>query len=180
MRMVRGRRDARWLPSRYYLAMFRLAAFLRGRASEPQPADVILFVDRFQSTAEMFSVAIAALATATCYIAATLFRSWPVPAALAVSVPIALIALHLPFFALAPAVITLEPETRLRTQSAGMMLIFIALSAWFATSESWARFAAWVVLAFACVNAVAAIILVLLRDRVARFESSFGGTQSAL
>jgi hypothetical protein len=180
MRMVRGRGDARWLPSRHNLAIFRLGAYLRGRTAKPEPAEVILFVDRFQSAFENFSLAILTLLTATCYIAATLFRTWPIAGALAVAFPIAVIAVHLPFFILAPLVVSLAPETQLRTQSVGMMLMCLAVSTWFATSESWARFAAWPVLALAGVNAIAAVILVLMRDRIAQFESSFGGSASAL
>jgi len=180
MRMVGGRGDARWLPSRHNLAVFRLGAYLRGRTARPEPAEVILFVDRFQSAVESFSLSILTVITTTCYIAATLFRSWPIAGALAVAFPIAVLAVHLPFFILAPLVVVLEREARLHAQSVGMMLMYVAVSAWFATSESWARFAAWPVLALAGVNAIAAVILVLMRDRVAQFESSFGGSASAL
>lgn len=178
MRIVRGRRDARWLPSRYNLSVFRLAAYLRGRTARPEPAEVLMIVDRYQSAFENFSLALLALLTATCYLAGTLFHSWPVAGALILATPLAMIAVHIPFFILVPLVAPLDPETRLRVQSTATMVIHLLVAAWFATSESWARFAAWPVLALAGINGIAAVVLWIIREPVARFESSFGGPAS--
>lgn len=180
MRMIRGRREARWLPSRHNFALFRLFGFLRSHAARPEPAEVILIVDRDQSSVENFSVAAGILLCLTCYLAATLFASWPIAAALAVSLPLALVVVELPFLLLAPLCSVFQGERRLRAQSAAMMFLFLAASAWVAGSDSWARFAAWAVLATAVLNAAAAALLFLLRDRVARLESALGGTVSAL
>ncbi|HKR65275.1 MAG TPA: hypothetical protein VJZ00_16200, partial [Thermoanaerobaculia bacterium] len=82
MRMIRGRRDARWLPSRHNFALFRLLAYLRCRTLAPEPADVMIMIDRHQSTLENYTVSAWIFVTLTCSIAATLFASWPVPVAL--------------------------------------------------------------------------------------------------
>ena len=180
MRIVRGRRDARWLPSRHTFAVFRLAAYLRCRMSSPEPAEVILVANRDQSAFENFSVCLWIVSTVICYLAATLFRSWPIVPALALALPTALIAIEVPFFLFAPLLSFFDPKTRLRAQSAGMMLLHLLGSAWLATTDSWARFVAWPVLALAVLNAIAAIALFLMRGPIARLESSFGGTTSDL
>jgi hypothetical protein len=44
--MVHGNAAARWLPSRHNFALFRLLAWLRLRNAHPEPAPVILGIDR--------------------------------------------------------------------------------------------------------------------------------------
>lgn len=177
MRIVRSRADARWLPSRHNFALFRLLAYLRGRNAKPEPADAILIVDRHQSAFENYAVSAWVLFTLTCYLAATLFASWPVPLALAAALPVAAVAAHVPFF-LAAALLAPFPirdQTHLRIQSFLMMLTLLATSAWFATRPSWVRFVAWQFLGFAALNAIAAAIVFALRGPIARMENAIGG-----
>jgi hypothetical protein len=55
-----------------------------------------------------------------------------------------------------------------------------AASAYFARSQSWARFVAWQFLAVLALNAIAAVVVLLLRDSIADVESSLGGFSSEL
>jgi hypothetical protein len=180
MRIIRGRKDARELPSRHNFALFRLGAYLRARRARPEPADVILIVDRHQSAFESYAVSVWVLLTVTCYIASTLFASWPVPVALAAALPVAAIGVHAPFAiaAILLAPFTMRDETHLRMQSFLTMLILLATAAWFATRTSWVRLAAWQFLAFAGLNAIAAAIVLLLRGPIERLENAVGGTPS--
>lgn len=177
MRMIRGRADARWLPSRHNFALFRLAAYLKMRAAKPEPRNVILVVDRHQSAIENHSVSVWVFFTVTCFIAATLFRALRLPFALAAAVPTALVFVEMPFFATA---ILLGPwkGDRVRVQSFAYMFVLIAAAAWLATNESWVRFIAWQFLGFVALNAMAAVIVFLLRGSIARLENAVGGATS--
>ena len=75
MRVVRGRADARWLPSRHNFALFRLAAFLRLRRARPEPCDGSCVIDRHQSAMETWLVMSWVTLTFACYLAATLFAT---------------------------------------------------------------------------------------------------------
>jgi hypothetical protein len=180
MKIVRGRKDAQELPSRHNFALFRLAAWLRVRKAEPEPADVILIIDRHQSAFETYTVSVWVLLTLTCYVAATLFSSWPVSLAIAAALPVAVLAVHAPFtiMSILLAPFAMRDATHLRVQSASMMLILLATSAWFATRPTWARFAAWQFLGLAALNAVAAAIVFLLRGPIAQMEDTLGGSPS--
>ncbi len=180
MRIVRGRVDARWLPSRHNFALFRLGAYLRGRNATPEPADTILIVDRHQSAFETYAVSAWVLLTLTCYVTATLFASWPAPLALAAALPVAAVAAHVPFFVAAAllAPFPMRDATHLRVQSFLMMLTLLAASSWFATRASWVRFAAWQFLGLAALNAIAAAIVFALRAPIARLENAIGGATS--
>jgi hypothetical protein len=71
--------------------------------------------------------------------------------------------------------VTLFPKHVLRINSIWMMTLFSALAAYCSTRSSWVRFAGWQFFAIAALNAIAAMILFLLRDSVARLESSCAG-----
>lgn len=166
MKLVRGRAEARWLPSRHRFALFRLFAFLRLRNAKPEPREgLILVVDRDQTAVEHHGVSLWVLLTLACYVAATLFASWPLPvafgagflvAAAALDVPIVLIGLLIPA----------------KSDLSGWLItaMLIALAVYFAMQQTWARFAAWQYLAGLAINAVAAAIVFLLRERIARLE----------
>jgi hypothetical protein len=178
MKMIRGRADARWLPSRHNFALFRLAAYLKMRTSKPEPRNVIIVIDRHQSAIENHSVAAWVFFTVTCFIAATLFRSLRLPFALAVAVPTAFVLVEVPFFATAILLGTWKGD-RIRAQSFAYMCTLITAAAWLSTSTSWVRFIAWQFLGFVVLNAIAAVIVFLLRDSIARLENAVGGATSA-
>lgn len=166
MIVVRGRADARWLPSRHHFALFRLFAFLRLRDARPEPREgLVLIVDRDQTAAEHHGVSIWLVLTVTCYLAATLFARWPLPLALAAAFALAPVAIHVPMLS-----IGWLSGGRRRLNTMALMLVFIAAAAYFARHQSWARFAAWQFLAVIALNAVAAVIVFMLREPIARLE----------
>lgn len=185
MRLVRGRADARWLPSRHNMALFRLAAWWKLRRTKPERNDMILIIDRHQSATETWVVMSWAVLTTACYLSATLFASWPTPLGIAVGVPIAIAGLEVP--ALLSALL-IAPLWRMATRrervdsidvnGAVVMLLFTAASAYFAMRPSWIRFVGWQFLIVLALNAIAAAIVFLLRDSIARLEAAVvgGGT----
>jgi hypothetical protein len=164
MKVIRDRADARWLPSRHHFALFRLFAFLRMRSVKPEPRPgLMLVVDRDQTAAEHHGVSLWIVLTVTCYVAATLFATWPVALALPVAFVLAAGAIEVP-------VVLGGLVLPARANSVLVMLVLIAAAAYFATQRTWVRFAAWQFLALVALNALAAMIVFLLREPIARLE----------
>jgi hypothetical protein len=184
VKLVRGRADARWFPSRHNAALFRLTAYLKLRRARPEPRDVILIVDRHQSAMETWLVTSWITVTLACYLAATLFVEFPLALALPVSLPIAIALLEVPAILSALTIAPLwNAITRgtdgIRANSFVVMMLFVTASAYFATRATWVRFVAWQFLALLALNAIAAVIVFALRNSIARLEDAVGGVTSA-
>lgn len=187
MRLVRGRADARWLPSRHNMALFRLAAWWKLRRAKPEVSDRILVIDRHQSGTETWVVMSWVVLTTACYLAATLFSAWPVPLGIAAGVPMAIAGLEVPAIisalVVAPLWRTITRTERIDSidvNGAVVMLLAAAASAYFAMRPTWIRFVGWQFLIVLALNAVAAAIVFLLRDSIARLEAAvLGGGTSA-
>jgi hypothetical protein len=182
VRLVRGRADARWFPSRHNFALFRLMAYVRLHRAPPEPGDGILVIDRHQSTTETWLATSWVTLTFACYVAASLFAGWSLAAALLVSLPLAIVLLQVPAILSA---LTVAPLVRfmtggrasgIRVNGIAVMLLLSAASAHFARQTTWVRFVAWQFLALLALNAIAAVIAFVLRDSIARLE---GGVISA-
>lgn len=178
MKVVRGRADARWLPSRFNFALFRLYAYVRMKLAEPQPADVSLAIDRNQNPIESAVLSLWTTATLTCYAAATLFASWPLPLALLAGIPVAITCLEIPIVLI--GILLRHRANNIPLQSFVLMSLLIAGAVYFARSQTWARFAAWQFLGAVVLNAVAAGIMFLLRGSITEMEKAVGGITSEL
>jgi hypothetical protein len=185
VRVVRGRADARWFPSRHNFALFRLWAYLKLRRARPEHCDGTLVIDRHQSAAETWVVMSWMTLTFACYLAATLFVDWHIAVALPVSLPLAVVLLEVPAIisalTIAPVFrsVTRERTNGSRVNGVVIMLLFGAASAYFARHPSWIRFVAWQFLALLALNAIAAMIVFPLRHSIARLEAQVGGATSA-
>lgn len=180
MKAIRGRADARWLPSRHRFALFRLFAYFRLRSVQPRPdRGLLLVVDRDQSAFENQAMSIWMLAMVTCYTAELLFARWPLPLALLAGFVAGNVLLELPIYTFAVAATALAPGNHLKFMSMVYMSLLIMLASWFATSPRWIRFVAWQFFFFLAMNALSAIVMFALRGAVARLESTFGGEASA-
>lgn len=166
MKVVRDRADARWLPSRHHFALVRLFAFLRMHSAKPEPQPgLMLVVDRDQTAGEHHGISLWIVLTVTCYLAVTLFATWPVALALPVAFFVAAVVVQVP-------VVLGGLVLPSRANSVLLMALLIAAAAYFATQRTWVRFAAWQFLALVALNAVAALIVFLLREPIARLERS--------
>ncbi len=157
MRIVRDRADARWLPSRFNFALFRLFAYLRLRASRPQPQPgLMLAVERHQSAAENNIVCIVMIV-----VVASFFDSlWGIPAAILILQA-----------AIVSAAFVMRIFTSGDTTHGGgtiIMGVTIALAVWFARTDLVPR----VFLGLVALNAVAAILMFALRGKVAALEGT--------
>ena len=184
MRLVRGRSEARWFPSRHNFAIFRLYAFFRLRAARPEVNDGLFVIERNQSAHEMWIVAVWVAAVATVYVASALFRVWHPVAALIAALPIALLAVEIPIFVsglvLVPGIraLTRKHVDSMRASSAVTMAMLAGASAYFALKPGWIRVVACQFFALAALNALAAIVVFSLRDSISRLEAAVGGVQS--
>jgi hypothetical protein len=166
VRLIRGRAEARWLPSRHRFALFRLYAFLRLRSAKPEPRrGLVLVVDRDQTAFEHHGVSLWVVATITCYFAAGLFGAWPLPAALLAGLASAAVAIEVPVW-----VGGFIFGRAGRANGVATMAALIAASIHFARQTTWVRFAAWQFLGLIAINAVASLIVFLLRAPIARLE----------
>lgn len=173
MRVVRDRAEARWLPSRHRYALARLIAFLRLRNAGSEPrSGLVLAVDRDQSTAENMTLGFSVWFIWTCYAAAILPGPWKVTApllshlGLQVTIVGTVLILHLfgrDLWAF-----------NHRINSTLLFILLLLASSYFAATQLWVRFVAWVVLAVFVLNAVAATILFLLRKSVRELEARCG------
>ena len=175
MNVVRGRADARWLPSRHAYALFRLVAFVRLSMSKPEPANVTMIIDEHQSAGETHAESDRVLkiecVTNIAFIAALL--PWRLPLSIAVAIPMTLVFVHIPLWVagLIISPIFVRDENRQRANSAVMLLIFFAEAVWFARQETWVRFAGWQVLVVVAINVIASALVFLLRGPIARMEA---------
>lgn len=177
MKIARGRADARWLPSRFNFALFRLIAFVRMSLIGPEQRDVTLILDRNQNNLESYLIGAWAVLTVTCWIAGTLFASWPVALALVVAFPVAITALEIPIIVVG---LLRKWKNNLGLNSVVIMSLLIAAALYFARAHTWIRFAAWQFLGAVALNALAAPIAFLLRGGFERLENGVGGISSEL
>jgi hypothetical protein len=178
VKIVRGRADARWLPSRFNFAIFRLFAYMRMRRMKPEPRDVSLIIDRNQNNLESHTLSTWTTLTVTCYAAATLFESWPLPLALLAGVPVAITCLEIPIVTI--GIILRRRENNIGLNSVVLMALLIAAALYFARTQSWVRFAAWQFLGGIALNALAVPFAFLLRGSMAEMENAMGGHSSEL
>lgn len=183
MKLVRGRREARFLPSRHNFALFRLGAYLRLRNARRETADVVLMIDRHQSNTETTLVSTWYLGTLTCLAAGTLFAGWPIVPALLLGFPVALLGIEVPIVAgglltsLWNAVARPQVDA-VRVNSVLLMTLFLAAAAVCSTRPGWVRFAGRQVLVVLIANLAAAVIVLLLKGPIERLERTVGGSES--
>lgn len=186
MRIVRARGDARWLPSRFHLALFRLYAYARisAAAAEERP-DLVLAVDAHQSALEAFFTAAASFTISYVYFADLLTDLVPLALALLVALPVTPIAIQIPLYIFG---LTLTPLIRLvarRTQSLritnALYFAVFAIASYFMLQRSVAsRIMAVAFFSFCILELIAMLVAVPLRERMKRVEERVGGVASGV
>ena len=180
MRAVRDRAEAHWLPSRFRYAIFRLLALFMIRRAKPKEAcGLVLVIDRDQSAVEYYLVAVWLLVTLSCYVAVLLTRITHGVIAFAAAVPIASVVIKFPLyaggiFAIALKAIGIGREDVRRANTVLTYAGLIVISAWFAAADTWARPIAIAFLIVIGINALAAVAVWLLRNRIVDVEKRYG------
>jgi hypothetical protein len=173
MHVIADRPDARWLPSRHHFAIARLIAFVRlvrakGRGMENRE-HIILTIDRDQSSAETYTVAVWVYLTTASYFVAVLPLSLPL--AVLAAIPLAFVVIQIPIVVGGPLLrLLLGGERHVRTISAISMGMLLIGSFYILRTARWARIVAWLFFAVFAANAIAAVILRMLRRRIETAE----------
>jgi hypothetical protein len=158
LRIVRDREDARWLPSRFRFALFRLFAFVRMIGARPcERPGIMLAIDPDQSTIEQCGIALWTAATLSCFLASVM--------PLAVAIILTPVAMLIPLWIFRGGV---------RFHSILSMALIAIAAAYFATRPIWIRYVAWQFLALMALNAIAALIMLPLRGQVRKMEERCG------
>lgn len=175
MKFIRDRADARFLPSRYHFALFRLGAWLKLITTPPQPrSGLAMAIDRDQSAVEHHTVAWGFFLITTAYVAAILSRQMNIVLAVVCAIVIATVLVEIPMFALGGVLAALNPQrNNIREVSALTFLPFLLASIYFASTSGWPRPIAWLVLILIASNVIAAGVLWLFRHRVSDAERRF-------
>lgn len=167
MRVVRDRNEARWLPSRHRFALAKLIAMVvmpRARR-EPTSLKMIYAIQRDQSTLEHYSVAVWLYITATAYLIAI------TPPILWIVMPwIAGLAIHVPCFLIGWLAGLAGGNDNRKLNGISTMAMMLIASSYFATTSSPVRFIAWFFLGVVALNAIAAVVMWLLRGTAAAME----------
>ncbi|MEO8034556.1 MAG: hypothetical protein ABI837_08985 [Acidobacteriota bacterium] len=173
MTTIRNRPEARWLPSRFHFALFRLYAAVRLYTAKPSDilpeTMVVLAVDRDQSL-EQYVVAVWLFLTTTAYVTSLL------PIHPLVALPLAAIVspflLQLPTFLVGGVIL---PRFRPNHTANGIavMGVLTAASLAYAYSHRWPRIVAFVFIGAMASNVVAAGVAWALRSRIAGLEREY-------
>jgi len=151
----------KWLPSRHHFALARLVAYvmLAGGADDAMPNGVdrvILAKDRYQSAIENYTATVWYLAILVCFLAAF------VP--LIVALPLALMVVEIPIYAFG------LPFRSRRITSMGYVLCGAAEAWYLALQRTWIRAGAYAFFGVVALNALAFVVMWLLRGRVRAAE----------
>jgi hypothetical protein len=167
MKVIRGRSDARWLPSRHRFAIFKLIAYGVFRASGPRPQPgLALAIDRDQSAMESHMVAGWVMVCASSFTFALLDGVLHAGAATILAPIVAAILLQV--FVVAPGLVpSLRWRDNVGINSFITMLALTLAALHFAQSARWPRVVAWAFLASMAMNALASIVVRLMRHRLA-------------
>lgn len=182
MTIVRDRADARWLPSRFNFALFKLFAFARLKMAKPEPQPgLALAIERNQSAAENYAVTIVVFIVLAAFVASLLATSLPFGTACLVAVPTTAVLINVQVVGVGAILIPFvrkltrsRPEIGIALNSAITAMFVTAAAAFLAVSDSSVRHFGTAFLILIAANAVAAIIVFVLQRPIADAERAYG------
>lgn len=176
MKIARNRADARWLPTRHNLAIFRLYAYLRMREAKPEPRDGMMTpIDRYQSSFETHCVAIVIFAISSIYLAGFLARWMPLAIGFLVAPLVVPLLMQIPLWLIGGIATLAGGENNKRLISTSIVAMLVAWSVYQAMSWTWQRWPARIFFALVLANLAAAPLAWLLRHRFEAMEESCAG-----
>ena len=167
MILLRDRADARWLPGRHRFALFRLVSYFVLRAVGRQDKrGIALAIDPDQSTMESYSVAAWLMIVLTCFAFVPLQSVMPAAIAAVLAVIAASAFLHMSVLWAIVLPARWRHENHIGLNSFMTMLFVTAFAAYFASWPTWIRYVALAFLATVALNAIAAAVAWLMRERL--------------
>jgi hypothetical protein len=167
VKVVRDRDEARWLPSRHHFALAKLVAMVAMTRATTEKTSLrrIYAIERDQNTVEHYSIAIWLYLTGTAYLMAV-----TPPIAWIVMPWIAGLALHVPCFTIGAIANQFGAIDNRKLNGVLTMALMLIASSYFALHDSPVRFVAWFFLGVVALNAVAAVVVWMLRGTAAAME----------
>ncbi|HEY8712052.1 MAG TPA: hypothetical protein VIM68_04220 [Thermoanaerobaculia bacterium] len=182
MTVIRDRADARWLPSRFDFALFRLFAYFRLRTMRPEPKQgIALSVERHQSAIENYLIPLCVLVVIAAFMASLIASMLPLEAAFLIALPATAVLITaqmvLTGLAITPLVRKLPGMTgasRITVNAAVLSAMAITAAALLAASATPLRHIGTAYLMLLAANALASVVVFLMRRRIADLERRCG------
>jgi hypothetical protein len=168
LKVVQQRPEARWLPSRYRFALAKIIAMIVLQRAPKETAELqrmSFTIDRDQSAAENFTVAMWMYLTSTAFVMAVTPRATWILAPLVTP-----LLMQLPFYASGVIASAFGSQDNRKLNSLVCMTVQMAAAAHFATAEEPVRYVAWFFLAVVALNVIASAAMWLMRGSVAAME----------
>jgi hypothetical protein len=178
---VRDRADARWLPSRFDFALFRLFAYFRLKTTKPEPKPgLVLAIERHQSAIENYLIAICVWFVIAAFLASILASTLPLSAACLIALPAAGVLVSVEIVVMGVAVGPLVRKLFRLSDEAGVAVNSIVTGAFaflcavlLATGNSPLRPIGFAYLFLLAANVIASIVVFLMRGRFAALERGY-------
>ena len=182
MNAVRDRADARWLPSRFDFALFRLFAYFRLRTTKPEPQPgVVLAIERHQSAIENYLIAICVWVVIAAFLASTMASTLPLGAACLVALPatgvlvsVEIVVMGVAFTPLVRKLLRLPDQAGVAINSVVMGAVALTCAALLMTGSSPLRHIGTAYVILLAANVLASPIVFLMQRRIAELERGHG------
>lgn len=182
MTVIRDRADARWLPSRFDFALFRLFAYFRLRTIRPEPKQgIALSVERHQSAIENYIIPTCVSVVIAAFIASIIASRLPLEVACLIALPAAAVLIPMQMVltgvAITPLVRKLPGMTsvsRIAVNAAVLSTMAITAAALLAAGPSPLRHIGTAYLTLIAANAVASVVVFLMQRPIADLERRYG------
>ncbi len=182
MTVIRDRADARWLPSRFDFALFRLFAYVRLKTIGPEPRQgIVLSVERHQSAIENFMIPICVLVVIAAFMASIIASMLPIEVACLIALPAAGVLIPMQMV-LTGLVITplvrkltgLGGHCRVAINAAVLSAIAITAATLLAVGASPLRHIGTAYLILLAANAIASVLVFMMQRPIADLERRYG------
>lgn len=182
MRSVRDRAEARWLPSRFDFALFRLFAYIRLKRSRPEPKPgLVLAIQRHQGAIEAYLICILVFVVLASFVASLLATMMPFGAACALALPVAAVYINAQIVftgaIIAPIVrkiIRTDREIGIVVNATLWTIVIVGAACLLAVSESPLRHVGTFFLAAIAANAIASLIVFSMQRSFVELERRYG------
>jgi hypothetical protein len=180
--VVRDRADARWLPSRFDFALFRLFAYFRLKTIQPVvKRGLVLSIERHQSAVENYLITICVCVVITAFLASIIAATLPLGAACLIALPATGVLVSVEIVMMGVAIAPLVRKVTGMSGAASIALNSVVMSAIAMTaavllsvSSSPLRHIGTAYLILIAANAVASVVVFLMQRRIADLERRYG------
>jgi O-antigen/teichoic acid export membrane protein len=180
--VVRNRADGRWLPSRFDFALFRLFAYFRLKTIEPEETPgLVLSIERHQSAIENYMISFCVAVVLAAFLASILDVTLPLVAACLLALPATAVLVALQIVMMGSVITPLVRKVTGMSGAACIAMnsiltsaIAIAAAILLAVSSSPLRHIGTAYLLLLAANAVASVLVFLMRRPIADLERKYG------